>query len=181
MPPLRWSTESVKRSTPNWASVYLSGSLGAPTTVATLGLAVSWVSVTGGQVLFSLVERWCPPSWNYRGLPGLLALAFVATALIPRGHPFLGLTAFGVAGLGCSALLPLVISIGQKEPAAMGAAVAGGLIGCYQMGYSLAAFGVGPLQTWTHASLGNLYGGMALAALGLETLAFLIIAKPASS
>ena len=161
----------------NWAGVYLSGSLGASTTLATLGLTVFWVSVTGGRILFSRIERWCPQSWTYRGLPGLLALAFIATALIPRGHPFLGLAAFGAAGLGCSALLPLVISFGQQELAAMGAAVAGGLIGCYQLGYGLAAFGVGPLQTWTHSNLGNVYGWMAVAALGLEVLAFLTLAK----
>ena len=59
----------------------------------------------------------------------------------------------------------------------MGTAVAGGLIGFYQMGYGVAAFGVGPLQTWTHANLGTLYGWMAVAALGLEALAVLIITK----
>ena len=161
----------------NWASVYLSGDLGASATLATLGLTVFWISVTGGRVLFSLIERWCPQSWTYRGLPVLLAFAFIATAMIPKGHPFLGLIAFGVAGLGCSALLPLVISFGQKELATMGASVAGGLIGFYQMGYGVAAFGVGPLQTWIHVDLGNLYGWMTVAALVLETLAILIIAK----
>jgi hypothetical protein len=59
----------------------------------------------------------------------------------------------------------------------MGAAVAGGLIGFYQMGYGIGAFGVGPLQTWRHLTLGSMYGAMTVFALGLATLAFTIIAK----
>ena len=53
--------------------------------------------------------------------------------------------AFGLAGLGCSALLPLTISFGQEELTAISAAVAGGVIAFYQLGYGIAAFGVGPL------------------------------------
>ena len=98
-------------------------------------------------------------------------------AATPHGHGVLALVCFGCAGLGCSALLPLVISFAQEELSAMGAAVAGGLIGFYQMGYGIGAFGVGPLQTWRHLTLGNLYGAMSVFALGLGTLAFVIIAR----
>ena len=161
----------------NWASVYLSSDLGVPAAQAALALTAFWVSVTGGRVLFAAVEKWCPPAWTYRVLPLVLALAFVAVARTPRGHDVLALTCFGIAGLGCSALLPLVISFAQKELTAMGAAVAGGLIGFYQMGYGIGAFGVGPLQTWRHLTLGSMYGWMAVFALGLATLAFVIIAK----
>jgi hypothetical protein len=52
---------------------------------------------------------------------------------------------FGLAGLGCSALLPLTISFGQEEFAAVATMVAGGVIAAYQAGYGVAAFGVGPL------------------------------------
>jgi hypothetical protein len=53
--------------------------------------------------------------------------------------------AFGLAGLGCSALLPLTIGFAQEELAAVAAAAAGGIIAFYQLGYGIAAFGVGPL------------------------------------
>ena len=53
--------------------------------------------------------------------------------------------AFGVAALGCSALLPLTIGFGEKELSAIVAAVAGGVIAFYELGYGIAAFGVGPL------------------------------------
>ncbi len=59
----------------------------------------------------------------------------------------------------------------------MGAAVAGGLIGFYQIGYGIGAFGVGPLQAWRHLTLGSVYASMVVLALGLTTLAFFAIAK----
>ena len=161
----------------NWASVYLSTDLGTSAAQAALALTVFWVSVTGGRVLFAAVEKRCPPAWIYRALPLLLAVAFVAVAATPHGYGVLALVCFGFAGLGCSALLPLVISFAQKELTAMGAAVAGGLIGFYQMGYGIGAFGVGPLQTWRHLTLGSMYGAMAVLALGLAVLAFVVIAK----
>ena len=165
----------------NWASVYLSTDLGASAAQAALALTVFWVSVTGGRVLFAAVARWCPPVWTYRALPLVLAVAFVALAAVPRGHAVLALVCFGIAGLGCSALLPLVISFAQKELTAMGAAVAGGLIGFYQMGYGIGAFGIGPLQTWRRLTLGSMYGSMAVLALGMATLAFVLsVNRPAN-
>ena len=158
----------------NWASVYLSGDLRASTKLATLALTVFWVAVTGGRVLLAATARWLPPRWTFRVLPLLLALSFVAVAAVSSGQAGLALVAFGVAGVGCSALLPLVISFAQAELTSMGAAVAGGLIGCYQIGYGIGAFGVGPLQTWEHLTLGRLYGGMAVLALFLEGLAVIV-------
>ena len=161
----------------NWASVYLTTDLRASTQLATFALTVFWVAVTGGRVLFAAVAKWCSPAWTYRMLPVVLALAFVAAAAVPQGHGVLALVAFGAAGLGCSALLPLVVSFAQTELTTMGAAVAGGLIGFYQMGYGIGAFGVGPLQTWKHFTLGSMYGSIAFFALGLEILAVVIIAR----
>ena len=82
---------------------------------------------------------------TYHVLPFLLAAAFVVIALLPDDEPALGILAFGLAGLGCSALLPLTISFGQEELTAFSAGVAGGVIAFYQLGYGIAAFGVGPL------------------------------------
>jgi len=94
---------------------------------------------------------------------------------VPAGQNVLAILAFGLTGLGCSALLPLVISFGQKELTTMTASVAGGMIGFYQIGYGLAAFGVGPLQAWV--SLFAIYRGAALLALALAALAFFIVGR----
>ena len=55
--------------------------------------------------------------------------------------PWLGVFAASLAGLGCSALLPLTISFGQKELTTIAASVAGGLIAFYQIGCGVAVFG----------------------------------------
>src|SRR5215469_4025769 len=57
-----------------------------------------------------------------------------------------GILGFGLAGLACSALLPLSISFGGSEFPRLTALVSGELIAFYQVGYGLAAFGVGPLH-----------------------------------
>ena len=89
--------------------------------------------------------------------------------------------AFGLAGLACSALLPLVISFGQEELTTMTAAVAGGMIGFYQMGYGIAAFGVGPLQSAAGLSLVAIFRGSALVAVALAVVAFVIAGRPKTS
>jgi predicted MFS family arabinose efflux permease len=159
----------------NWSTIYMAADLGASTALASAALTVFWVSVTGGRVLFAAIEKWCPPRWTYRMLPIFLAMAFLATASTPKTDPFLALIFFGFAGFGCSALLPLVISFGQKELTSMSASVAGGLIGFYQMGYGIAAFGVGPVQSLTKITLGSVYGWATCFAVLLAVLAFVIV------
>jgi fucose permease len=129
----------------NWSQLDLTSELGASTTQAALALTAFWGMVTLGRVLFAAVQTWLPARVTYHFLPFLLAGAFVVIALLPDDEPALGVLAFGLAGLGCSALLPLTISFGTEELASVSATVAGGVIAFYQLGYGIAAFGVGPL------------------------------------
>jgi hypothetical protein len=108
-----------------------------------------------------------------------VAAGFVALAFLRPTHALLGIPAFALAGLGCSALLPLVISFGQAELKTIAASVAGGLIAFYQIGYGIAAFGVGPLETRLGLSLDSIYGGTTVVALGLAVLAVLMVRRPA--
>jgi fucose permease len=159
----------------NWASLYMTEQLGASTTLASLALTIFWGAVTAGRLLFAAIGRWFS---EYRAcciLPFVTGVAFLITAALPRGKPILGIMAFGLAGLGCSALLPLAISFGQKELRAIAASVPGGLIAFYQIGYGIAAFGVGPLQTGAGWGLNTIYGGAALVALMMWALSFVVI------
>jgi hypothetical protein len=128
----------------NWSQLDMTSELGATTTQAAFALTAFWAMVTVGRVFFAAVQRIVPPRLTYHLLPFVLAGAFVVIALLPD-EPWLGVLAFGLAGLGCSALLPLTIGFGQEELAAFSAAVAGGVIAFYQVGYGIAAFGTGPL------------------------------------
>jgi MFS family permease len=157
----------------NWAQLDLTSELGASTTVAALALTTFWAMVTLGRVVFAAVERRLPARVTYHALPFLLAGAFALIALLPEGEPVAGVLAFGLAGLACSALLPLTISFGQKELASVSAAVAGGVISFYQLGYGIAAFGVGPLLD-RGVELPTIYACAALVAAAMGGWSFLV-------
>ena len=112
-------------------------------------------------------------------LPVVLVGTFALVAALPDGQPWLGVAVFGLAGLGCSALLPLTISLGQQGLAGMGEAVAGGVIAFYQIGYGIAAFGVGNLVDHG-ASLSAIFGWTAVAAGGMAVLSFAVARRQPS-
>jgi MFS family permease len=129
----------------NWSQLDMTSEHGATATQAALALTAFWAAVTGGRVLFAAIQRIVPSRAAYHLLPFVLVAAFVVIAALPDDRPGLGILAFALAGLGCSALLPLTISFGQEELTAVAAAFAGGVIAFYQLGYGIAAFGTGPL------------------------------------
>ena len=161
----------------NWATLYMTGNVGASTALASVALTVFWAMVTVGRVLFAAIERRFPQTLTYRLLPFVAALALAIVAFLPTGSVALGVLAFGLAGFGCSALLPLTISFGQRELVAVGASVAGGLIAVYQVGYGLAAFGVGPLHDVLGISLGAIYGATAIVAVAMGILARVVVPR----
>jgi MFS family permease len=165
----------------NWASLYMTNSLAASTTAASLALTAFWAMVTVGRVLSAVIEKQFPERRTFHLLPFVAAAAFVIIALLPSGSPSLGVLAFGLAGLGCSALLPLTISFGQEQLTAIAAAVAGGLIAFYQMGYGIAAFGVGPLQRATGMDLSEVYALATVAALAMAALSFIVVSPREAS
>jgi MFS family permease len=159
----------------NWATLYMTKTLGASTTAASVALTVFWTMVTVGRLFFAFIEEWIPERRTYVILPFVIALAFELLSRVQPGSVAQGILAFGLAGLGCSALLPLTISFGQNELTAIAASVSGYIIAFYQMGYGLAAFGVGPLQENAGLSLSALYGWAAFVALALGALALVVV------
>ena len=157
----------------NWSQLDMTKELGASTTVAALALTAFWAMVTVGRIAVAVIERWVPVRTTYHFLPFLLAATFVAIALLPDGDAGLGVVAFGLAGLGCSALLPLTISIGQEELVAISGAMAGGVIAFYQVGYGMAAFGTGPLLD-AGVELSSVYGAGAVIAAAMGLLSFAV-------
>jgi MFS family permease len=149
----------------NWSQLDIT-SLGVRSSVAALALTAFWALVTAGRVLFAAIQRWLPSRAVFHGLPFLLTGVFVLIAVLPRNAPLASAGAFALAGLGCSALLPLTISIGQEKFAGSQALVAGGVIACYQVGYGIAAFGVGPLLG-AGLRLPGIFGASAAVAAGM--------------
>jgi MFS family permease len=152
----------------NWAIIYMHEVLKAPGGLASLALTAFWAAATAGRVIFAGIARWLPPRTTFRVLPWVIGLAFIAIALVPASSPALGAVSFGLAGLGCSALLPLTISLGAT------AAAPGNLVAAYQFGYGLAAFGIAPLHGRAGIGLRPLFGGASAIALALGALALMI-------
>ncbi len=161
----------------NWSTVYMTGTLGASAAEASLALTAFWGMVTVGRVLFAAIERWLPEPTVYRLLPFVVALALATTSQLNGGSVVAGVLVFGLAGLGCSALLPLTISFSQRGLAAVAASAAGLIIAFYQVGYGIAAFGVGPLLDLAGISLSALYGVTAIVAVVLGVLAFVVVPR----
>jgi len=162
----------------NWSQLDMTHELGASSTVASLALTAFWAMVTLGRIGVEAASRWLRVQLTYRILPIVLAIAFVLIALLPHGATAAGVIAFGLAGLGCSGLLPLTISFGQEELTAIGTAAAGGVIAFYQVGYGIAAFGVGPLLG-AGVTLPTIYGATAGVAMAMGLLSIAITHRPA--
>jgi predicted MFS family arabinose efflux permease len=92
-----------------------------------------------------------------------------------------GTLAFGFAGLACSALLPLSISLGGTEFPRLSAVLAGELIAFYQLGYGVAAFGIGPLRDWIGLPFHTIFAAASIVAALLAVFAFLAVRRPTSA
>ncbi len=87
-----------------------------------------------------------------------------------------------MAGLACSAFLPLSISFGGDEFPRLAAVMAGELIAFYQLGYGVAAFGTGPLRDLIGLSFSTIFAAGSIVAVPLVVIAaFFIRAKPAEA
>jgi fucose permease len=160
----------------NWSQLEMTRRIGASTAQASVALAAFWGMVTVGRVLFAVIDRWLRPRATYRLLPLVLVAAFLLTGQLTHGDTAPAIVVFGLAGLGCSALLPLTISFGEEELTTMSAAVAGSIIAFYQLGYGIAAFGVGPLQD-AGVSLSAIFAGTAIVAAAMAVLSFILRAS----
>jgi fucose permease len=163
----------------NWSGLYLTQQRGIPVQWASLALTAFWAMVTIGRALAAGVSSRLPTRWIYLGLPVLLVLAFLVVSQVRTDIG--SVLAFGLAGLACSAFFPLSISFGGKEFPRLTAMVSGELIAFYQLGYGIAAFGVGPLHDVIGISLSTIYAGASLIAGAMIVFAFLVIRQEAKT
>jgi FHS family glucose/mannose:H+ symporter-like MFS transporter len=156
----------------NWALLFLHGERGLSGRSAALALASFWAMVTLGRLVVAILSVWVPPRWIYRVLPLLLVAALL---IVPRAATAAeGVMFFGLAGLACSAFLPLSIGFAERQFTHLAELVAGELMAAYMIGYGIAAFAVGPLVDVTSVRLGGLYGGASLVAAAMAALAYVL-------
>ena len=153
----------------NWAALYLTTQRGVSAQGGSFALTSFWAMVTIGRVLFAALSAIVPVRWIYGSLPILLGVAFQAVSRATSQTA--GVLAFGLTGLACSAFLPLSISFGGDEFPKLATMMSGGLIAFYQIGYGVAALGIGSLPDitgWPFSSLFS-YGSAVAAAMAVLT------------
>ena len=65
--------------------------------------------------------------------------------------------AFALAGLACSACLPLSIGTASNETPRFVETISGWMVAAYMMGYGIGAFAVGPLRELGDLELSTVY------------------------
>jgi MFS family permease len=160
----------------NWSGPYLTGERRVSAQGASYALTAFWGMVTIGRVLFAALSAKIAARWIYAGLPILLVVAFQVVSRVDSQTS--GIVAFGLAGLGCSAFFPLCISLSGQEFPRLAAAMSGGMVAFYQAGYGVAAFGVGPLRTFTGLSFQTIYSFGSLLAGAILVVSLAVALRP---
>ncbi len=160
----------------NWAMLYLTGERGVSARGAAFALAAFWLMVTLGRVAVAMIARYVPARRIYAALPVLLLITVQIVSHV-QGQAG-GIIALGLAGLACSAFLPLSISFGGKEFPHLSALMAGELIAFYQLGYGVAAFAIGPLHDPGGLAFATIFSAGSLVALPLVLIAYFIVRRP---
>jgi len=163
----------------NWATLYLSSERGVSPHGASMALAAFWAMVTVGRVLVAALSVRVSPRAIYLALPVLLLFTFQLAAHVQEEIG--GILAFAMAGLACSAFLPLSISFGGGEFPQLSAVMAGGLIAFYQLGYGVAAFGTGPLRDGMRLPFSTIFAFGSAIAIPLVVVAALIVHRARSA
>jgi FHS family glucose/mannose:H+ symporter-like MFS transporter len=153
----------------NWAALYLSIERDVRAQEASFALTAFWAMVTLGRLIVAFLDRFVAARWVYLALPILLAIAF---QIVARAYGAgIGIAAFAAAGLACSAFLPFSISFAGAEFPRQAAMMSGALIAFYQIGYGIAAFGVGPLRQLAGLDFATLFSAGSIIALALAIAA----------
>jgi fucose permease len=160
----------------NWATIYLHEGKGISMQWAGIALSVFWAMVTTGRVLIAVLSVWLPAQRIYLAMPVLISGALLFIPVV--GGQASNVIVLGVAGLACSAFLPLSISFATQEFSGQTEAVSGLMMASFMMGYGLGAYGVGPVREIGGLTLSSIYSGSSIFAAIMVFLAFVIVRSP---
>jgi predicted MFS family arabinose efflux permease len=157
----------------NWATIYLHEGKGLSPQEAGFALATFWAMVTVGRLLVAALSARHSPHRIYLAMPILILGVFLVIPMV--GGATGNVVAFGLAGLACSAFLPLSISFATQEFSEMAEVVSGGMMAAFMLGYGLGGYGVGPLLEVGGLTLSAIYRGASLFAAGMALVSFLLV------
>lgn len=158
----------------NWAVIFLRDVKGLPGMAASFALSAFWGMLVAGRLLVSVLILRIPLRFIWIALPVLMIAAFWLVSLANGAAA--GIGAFALAGLACSAFLPLTISLAAARFPANVAWVSSMLIAALMTGVGVGSWMTGALQARlpldTLYRLSSLYPllVLALAWLGSKSL-----------
>lgn len=161
----------------NWISIYMSKHLDASINIQSLALTSFWGMVTFGRIFFAVLSKSLSMQTAFFIAPFISTIAFIIIASLTSGHEYWAVIAFGLTGLGCSVLLPLLISFGGKQLKDFASSMPGMIISSYLLGYGVTAFGVGPLKDFGNINLRTMYVIGAVISFILSMLSFYIVQR----
>lgn len=156
----------------NWALIYLREDAGVSVRAAGYALTAFWAMVTAGRLLVATASGWLSPTRVYVALPGLMIVAFVWVASVDGAT--VGIAAFALAGLACSAFLPLSIGFAQACHRDLTELVSGVMMAAYLLGFGIGSYGLGPLREAAGIPLSTLYSASAALAALLLGIALIL-------
>lgn len=159
----------------NWATIFLTSEKKLSLTQASLGLSLFWGMVTLGRIGIAISSFWIKPKWIYAVLPAGIALVFLMIAHAQGS--FLNLMLYAAAGLACSGMFPLSISLNQKETPALAGIISGRLVTAYMIGYCVAAYGAGEVNKLFHIPFESIFFYAASIALTMVIIMPFLIRK----
>jgi len=157
----------------NWAVIFLRDVKGLPDMTASFALSAFWGMLVAGRLLVSLLILRIPLRFIWIALPVLMIAAFW---LVPQANgAAAGIGAFALAGLACSAFLPLTISLAAARFPANVAWVSSMLIAALMTGVGVGSWLTGALQA--RLPLDTLYRLSSIYPLLVLALTWLILKR----
>ncbi len=156
----------------NWGTIYLHEGKKLSIASSAFALSLFWGILTIGRILTVGLSFVMSTRYIYCSLPPIILLSLFL--LYPTSQESLLLTSFGIAGLGCSAMLPLTIGFAQEKFATIAPLISGIMIGVYMLGFGLASQGVGLIYKVFHLSFSTLFAGLSGPIILLSILCFFV-------
>ena len=150
----------------NWAVLYLHEGQGVSQATAGLALSVFWGGLVGGRLLVSALVTRISSQTVWLVLPLLMIAAFLLLPVVEGATG--GIAVFALAGLGCSAFFPLIITLISRAYPKHVAWASSMMIAALMLGVGAGTFLFGPLrEAFSFATLyrfSALYPALALIA-----------------
>ena len=129
----------------NWAVVYLHEERGIAEAPAALALSMFWFALTLGRLTVSALLRTFAAEMIWCALPIAMLAVFLALPLVTT--PKLGIAAFALAGVACSAFFPLSVSLAAPYFEGGAARASAVLTAALMIGVGIGSFVIGPLRS----------------------------------